>query len=163
MTEQQAQAGREHKHKHGHGDRNCHDMPSYNTRDLLVKEDVMAKAKELAELISQSTEIQQYQRAEKQIQGNERVQSLIALMKKKQKEIVAFESFNNEAMVKKIEGEMEALQDELDGIPIVGDFQQSQTDINHLLQMVISIIRDTVSEKINLDSEGVAAPEECSD
>lgn len=161
MAEQQAQAGREYKDEHG--ERNCHDMPTFRTRDLLVKDEVMTKAKELAELIYQSTEVQQYQRAEKQIQGHERVQSLIAQMKKKQKEIVAFESFKNQTMVQKIEGEMTVLQDELDGIPIVGDFQQTQTDINYLLQLVISIIRDTVSDKIKLDSDGLPSPDECSD
>ncbi|GBF72083.1 hypothetical protein PA598K_00315 [Paenibacillus sp. 598K] len=159
MAEQQTQA----EHKHSHEDRNCHDMPSYHTRDLLVKEDVLAKAKELAELIYQSEEVQYYQRAEAQINGNERIQSLIALMKKKQKEVVAFESFQNPQMVQKIEGELEALQEELDGIPIVSDFQQSQSDVNYLLQLVVSIIRDTVSEKINLDTDGVSSPDECSD
>ena len=42
------------------------------------------------------------------------------------------------------------LQDELDGIPIVTEFQQSQSDINYLLQLVISIVRDTVLRKSTL-------------
>lgn len=75
------------------------------------------------------------------------MQGLIATIKKKQKEIVAFESFNNKDMVAKIEREIEVLQDEIDGIPVVNEFQQSQSDINYLLQLVISVIRDTVSEK----------------
>lgn len=89
---------------------------------------------------------------------------MITKIKKKQKEVVAFETtFKNADMVKKIEGEMEELQDELDGIPIVSEFQQSQSDINYLLQLVISIIRDTVSEKINVEDASEPAPEECSD
>ncbi len=82
-------------------------------------------------------------------------------MKKKQKEIVAFQSFNNPSMVAKIEGEIESLQDELDGIPIVTEFQQSQSDINYLLQLVVSVIRDTVAEKINVEDSEADEPEEC--
>ncbi|MNE83647.1 hypothetical protein D3C80_1804800 [compost metagenome] len=55
-------------------------------------------------------------------------------------------------MVEKIEREIDDLQDELDGIPLVTEFQQSQSDINYLLQLVISVIRDTVSEKVNVES-----------
>ncbi|NIK68911.1 YlbF family regulator [Paenibacillus sp. BK720] len=162
MSEQQTAVNSQHHHDHDHDhDHGCN-VPKFNTRDLLVREDIMQKAKELADLIFTSEEVQLYRRAEKQIQGNERVQSLISLIKKKQKEVVAFETtFKNEQMVKKIEGEMEVLQDELDGIPIVSEFQQSQSDINYLLQLVISIVRDTVSEKINVEDATVEAPAEC--
>ncbi|TCM98816.1 cell fate (sporulation/competence/biofilm development) regulator YmcA (YheA/YmcA/DUF963 family) [Paenibacillus sp. BK033] len=162
MSEQQTAVNSQHHHDHDHDhDHGCN-VPKFNTRDLLVREDIMQKAKELADLIFTSEEVQHYRRAEKQIQGNERVQSLISLIKKKQKEVVAFETtFKNEQMVKKIEGEMEVLQDELDGIPIVSEFQQSQSDINYLLQLVISIVRDTVSEKINVEDATVEAPAEC--
>ncbi|MDQ8733274.1 YlbF family regulator [Paenibacillus sp. LHD-38] len=147
-------------HDHGEG---C-GIPSFHTRDLIVREDISKKAKELANLIFTSEEVQHYRRAEQQINGNERVQQLITKIKKKQKEVVAFETtFKNADMVKKIEGEMETLQDELDGIPIVSEFQQSQTDINYLLQLVISIVRDTVSEKISVEDASEPAPEECSD
>src|SRR5689334_6297197 len=126
---------------------NKYGMQSYDTRDLIVREDIMGKAKELASLISTSEEVQHFQQAERKIQGHERVQGLIATIKKKQKEIVAFESFGNKEMVAKIESEIEVLQDEIDSIPLVNEFQQSQSDINYLLQLVISVIRDTVSEK----------------
>lgn len=160
MSEQQTAVNTHHHHDHEHG-HGC-DVPKFDTRDLLVREDIMEKAKELAGLIFTSEEVQHYRRAEKQIQGNDRVQSLITMIKKKQKEVVAFETtFKNEQMVKKIESEMETLQDELDGIPIVSEFQQSQSDINYLLQLVVSIVRDTVSEKINVEDAQVEAPEEC--
>lgn len=158
MSEQQT--ANNHSHDHDH-DGSC-SVPKFDTRDLLVREDITTKAKELASLIFTSEEVQHYRRAEQQINGNTRIQDLIAKIKKKQKELVAFETtFKNEQMVKKIEAEMEVLQDELDGIPIVTEFQQSQTDINYLLQLVISIVRDTVSDKINVESASVEAPEEC--
>jgi cell fate (sporulation/competence/biofilm development) regulator YmcA (YheA/YmcA/DUF963 family) len=142
---------------------NEYGMQTYNTRDLIVREDIMGKAKELASLISTSEEVRHFQQAEQKILTHERVQGLIATIKKKQKEIVAFESFKNKEMVAKIEREIEVLQDEIDGIPVVNEFQQSQSDINYLLQLVISVIRDTVSEKINVEAGTEAPPSTCGD
>lgn len=157
MAEQQAKQCGSHDHDHdGCG------IESFHTRDLIVRKDVLEKAKELADLIYASEEVQRYRQAEKQIQGHERVQAVMSLLKKKQKEVVAFEkTFKNEAMAAKIEKEMEDLQDELDGIPIVAQFQQSQSDINYMLQLVIGVVRDTVAEK--LEVEGASAQEEPAD
>nr|WP_044877521.1 YlbF family regulator [Paenibacillus sp. IHBB 10380] len=140
---------------------NKYGMMSYDSRDLVIQEDIMAKAKELADLISGSEEVRQFQQAEEKIRNHQRVQDLIVVMKKKQKEIVAFESFENKEMVAKIEGEIAEYQDEIDGIPIVVEFQQSQTDINYLLQLVISVIRDTVSEKVNVEVGTDSPPTHC--
>ncbi|MCM3699055.1 RicAFT regulatory complex protein RicA family protein [Paenibacillus macerans] len=127
-------------------------IPKFDSRDLVIRGDIMGKAKELAELIGTSEEVEQFKKAEKLIREHERVQTLISTIKKKQKEIVAFETFQNKAMVEKIEQEIAALQDELDDIPLVTEFQQSQSDINYLLQLVVSVIRDTVAGKVNVES-----------
>jgi cell fate (sporulation/competence/biofilm development) regulator YmcA (YheA/YmcA/DUF963 family) len=130
----------------------CSDMEHYTNTEMIVREDILAKAKELAELISTSNEVQFFQKAEVQISSNDQIQTLISAIKKKQKEIVAFESFENKKMVEKIEKEIEELQDQLDSIPIVNEFRQSQEDINYLLQLVMSVIRDTVSEKVTVEA-----------
>lgn len=121
----------------------------------------MAKAGELAELISTSEEVQVFKKAEEKIRNHERVQSLIKTIKKKQKEIVAFETFQNKEMVAKIEREIEELQEEIDSIPLVAEFQQSQSDINYLLQLVVSVIHDTVSEKVNVETGKDTPPSSC--
>jgi cell fate (sporulation/competence/biofilm development) regulator YmcA (YheA/YmcA/DUF963 family) len=141
----------DHHHDHAHGD-GC-GIPQFSSRELIVREDILAKAKELANLISTSSEVEFYKRAENQIGSNEHVQGLIKQIKKKQKEIVAFETtFKNKPMAEKIEGEIQTLQDELDSIPIVSEFQQAQADINYLLQLVMSVVRDTVSERIEVEA-----------
>lgn len=151
------------QHDHNHDDHTHENsgIPKFHIRDLIVREDIMSKAQELAELIYTSEEVMVYQQAEKQISSNERIQALIASMKKKQKEIVAFEKFQNEQMVQKIEQEIEELQDELDGIPVVSQFQQSQSDLNYLLQLIMTAIRDTVSQKIDVEAGTAAAPSRC--
>ncbi|MFD2613088.1 RicAFT regulatory complex protein RicA family protein [Paenibacillus gansuensis] len=145
-----------------HGDQEC-SMEHYTNTEMVVREDILAKTKELAELISTSEEVTVYQKAEALINGNERIQQLISAIKKKQKEIVAFQTFKNEKMVAKIEGEIETLQDELDGIPLVAQFQQSQADLNYLLQLIFSVIRDTVSENINVEEGTAPVSSSCSE
>ena len=132
-------------------------MECYTNTEMIVREDILSKAKELAELISTSNEVQFFQKAEHQIANNDHIQTLISSIKKKQKEIVAFQSFENQKMVDKIEKEVDELQEQLDSIPIVSEFKQTQEDINYLLQLVMSVIRDTISEKITVEEGKVAA------
>lgn len=134
-----------------------------NTQGLFIREDIMAKTKQLAALISESEEVDHFKRAEKMIQTHPRIEELIRTIKKKQKEVVAFESMKNEKMIARIEGELTALQQELDDIPLVSDYQESQVEINDMLQMVISVIHDTVSEKINVESGKDSPPSSCND
>ncbi|WP_261381306.1 RicAFT regulatory complex protein RicA family protein [Paenibacillus cremeus] len=147
---------------HHHNHNQC-GMEEYTNTEMIVREDILAKAKELAELISTSNEVQFFQKAEKQIANNDAIQTLISSIKKKQKEIVAFQSFENLKMVEKIEKEVDDLQDELDAIPIVSEFKQSQEDINYVLQLVMSVIRDTISEKITVEEGTVASGSSCSE
>lgn len=122
------------------------------------REEILDKAKELASLIADSAEVDFFRRAEGQIAGNGHVQELISTIKKKQKEAVAFEqAFKNPEMAKKIDEEIEALQGELDAIPIVAEFQEMQHDLNSLLQLVIGAVRDTVSERIQVEEGKVEA------
>lgn len=139
------------------------DSLELETSGLYIREDIMEKTRQLAGLISNSEEIIHFQKAEQMIQSHERVQSLISQIKKKQKEVVAFESLRNQKMVAKIEAEMAELQQELDDIPLVGDYQESQVEINDLLQMVVSAIYSTVSEKIHVESGKDSPPASCGD
>lgn len=138
-------------------------VPSFTAEEVLLKEDVLAKAKELADLIAASEEVRIFREAERKVAVHEEVQDLIKQIKKKQKEIVGFEYFQNEQMVQKIEAEMAQLEDRLNRYPIVQEFKQTQDDINYLLQLIIGVIQDTVAEKIALDGEMPSAPASCSD
>ncbi|NGQ96375.1 master regulator for biofilm formation [Brevibacillus sp. SYP-B805] len=116
--------------------------------------EILEKARELATMIARTKEVDFYKRAEQQIKHNERVQELISQLKQKQKQIVMFESMNKPELAKKVEEEFNQLQDELDQIPIVAEFKQSQVDVNDLLQMVTHVITNTVTERIILDTGG---------
>jgi cell fate (sporulation/competence/biofilm development) regulator YmcA (YheA/YmcA/DUF963 family) len=130
-----------------------HPMKHYNTQDLLIREDIIAKAKQLAELLGQSEEADIYRKAERQVNEHAEIQRIIAAIKKKQKEIVAFETtFKNQDMVNKIEKEIDQLQHQLDEFPIVSQFKQTQEDLNYILQLIVNIIHDTLSEQIQIET-----------
>ncbi|MED1949260.1 RicAFT regulatory complex protein RicA family protein [Brevibacillus centrosporus] len=122
--------------------------------NVYTQKEILDKARELAAMISRTNEVDFFKRAELQIKHNERVQELIDSLKQKQKQMVMFESINKPELVKKVEDEFNAMQDELDSIPIVTEFKQSQVDVNDLLQMVTNVITNTVSERIILDTGG---------
>lgn len=124
------------------------------SQTLYTHKEILAKARELAGMIAQTKEVDFYKRAEQQIKQNERVQRMIGELKKKQKQLVMFEAMNKKELAQKVEQEFNQLQDELDSIPIVAQFKQSQLDVNDLLQMVTHVITNTVSERIILDTGG---------
>jgi len=128
---------------------------------LWNRSDIQVKTRELAGMLTSSEEVRIFQQAERQIQGHERIQTLITTIKKKQKEVVAFEAMKNAKMAALIEAELSELQEELDGIPIVGDYQEGQVEINGLLQMIVSAIHSTVSEKIAVEKGADSPPSSC--
>jgi len=133
-------------------------MPSAGNGDAdtqtVSMQEIMEKARQLADLIVRSEEVDFYRRAEQQIKRSQKVQSLIAQIKRKQKELVHAKHLNKEQLAAQLEQELERLQDELDEIPIVAEFKESQLEINDLLQMVTNVIANTISEKIILSTGG---------
>lgn len=119
-----------------------------------TKDRIYELARELADLIAESEEIERFKQAEEKISGHMRVQELINDLKKKQKRVVALEQNRQYDAVPPLEKEMEVIQEELDSIPIVQEFKQTQLDINELLQLVSSIIGNTLSRKVVVSTGG---------
>jgi cell fate (sporulation/competence/biofilm development) regulator YmcA (YheA/YmcA/DUF963 family) len=115
---------------------------------------IVGQARELADLIADSEEVARFKQAEEKISGNTKVQTLITRIKQKQKQIVSLEHNRRYDLIPEMEKEIDALQDELDAIPIVVEFKQTQEDINELLQMVTNVIANSVSEKIIVSTGG---------
>ncbi|RKD24306.1 master regulator for biofilm formation [Ammoniphilus oxalaticus] len=115
---------------------------------------IVQKAKELADMISNSNEVDFYKKAEEQIKANDKVQELIGQIRNKQKEAVALEALGRAELIKKVEQEMDELHEQLDQIPLVTQFKQTQMEINDLLQMVTNVIANTVSERIIVSTGG---------
>ncbi len=119
-----------------------------------TKEDIVERAHELARMIANTEEVDFFKRAEAQINENQKVREMIASIKSLQKQAVNFQHYEKDRALKLVEEKLEKLEKELDEIPIVQEFKQSQTDVNDLLQMVASAISNKVTDEILVSTGG---------
>jgi cell fate (sporulation/competence/biofilm development) regulator YmcA (YheA/YmcA/DUF963 family) len=117
------------------------------------KDDIIAQAKELARMVAETEEVDFSKRAEAQIQGNEKVSMLISSIKGLQKQAVNFQHYGKPEALKKTEDKIAKLEAELDEIPVVQQFKESQIEVNDLLQIIASTISNTVTDEI-IESTG---------
>ncbi|KAB2337589.1 hypothetical protein F7731_08255 [Cytobacillus depressus] len=119
-----------------------------------TKDDIVARAKELAQMIAETEEVAFFKSAEAQIHDNEKVSATITNIKGLQKQAVNLQHFGKKEALKKTEDKIESLQNELDEIPVVQEFKQSQIEVNELLQIVASVISNTVTDEIITSTGG---------
>ncbi|PLT34132.1 RicAFT regulatory complex protein RicA family protein [Bacillus sp. V5-8f] len=118
-----------------------------------TKDDILAKAADLAKMIAETEEVDFFKRAEAQINENQKVREMIASIKSLQKQAVNFQNYGKDKAFKQVQDKIDALEQELDELPIVQEFKQSQGDVNDLLQMVASQVSNTVTDSI-IESTG---------
>ncbi|MFS0643426.1 RicAFT regulatory complex protein RicA family protein [Siminovitchia sp. 179-K 8D1 HS] len=119
-----------------------------------TKEDIVKQAHELAKMIAETEEVDFFKRAEAQINENQKVREMISSIKSLQKQAVNFQHYGKDRALQMVEEKIEKLEKELDEIPIVQEFKQSQTDVNDLLQMVASAISNKVTDEIIVSTGG---------
>lgn len=119
-----------------------------------TRDDILAQAKELAKMIAETEEVDFFKRAEEKINQNEKVRAMIQQIKSLQKQAVNLQHYGKHEALKKVEAEIDAIYEQLSQIPIVDEFQQSQTEVNDLLQLVASTISKTVTDEIITSTGG---------
>ncbi|MDF2556615.1 MAG: hypothetical protein K0R71_443 [Bacillales bacterium] len=112
------------------------------------KDDIFEKAKDLAKLIVETDEVALYKNAEFQLNENQKVRNLIDKIKDLQKQAVNLEHVEKTIALRETEFLLDKLHKELDEMPIIQEFKRSQYEVNELLQMVTSVISNTVSNEI---------------
>ncbi|WP_170007336.1 RicAFT regulatory complex protein RicA family protein [Bacillus fonticola] len=118
-----------------------------------TKDDIVGKARDLARMIAETEEVDFFKRAEAQIQENKKVRELIASLKSLQKQAVNFQHFGKERALKMTEEKIAKVEEEIDAIPLVQEFKQSQMEVNELLQLIANTISNTVTNDI-IESTG---------
>lgn len=118
------------------------------------KDEIVAKARELAQMIAATDEVDFFKRAEAQIHSNEKVSRLISEIKGLQKQAVNLEHYGKTEALRRTEEKLAALEEELDAIPIVREFKQSQTEVNELLQLVSATISNKITNEIIASTGG---------
>ncbi|GER65703.1 hypothetical protein BpJC7_02700 [Weizmannia acidilactici] len=119
-----------------------------------TKNDIVAKAAELAKMIAETDEVDYFKRAEAQINENEKVRNLIASIKALQKQAVNLQHYGKTEALKQVEEKIDTLEEKLNDIPVVQEFKQSQVDVNDLLQLVANTISNTVTDEIIISTGG---------
>jgi cell fate (sporulation/competence/biofilm development) regulator YmcA (YheA/YmcA/DUF963 family) len=120
---------------------------------MYSKDEIVAKAKELAKMIAYTEEVDFFKRAELQVNDNLKIQEAIAKIKRLQKEAVNLQHYSKEEALKEVEKKIDVMQDELDEIPLVQEFKRSQMDVNNILQLVSTAISNKVTDEI-IESTG---------
>ena len=112
------------------------------------KDEIVAKAQDLAKMIAETEEVDFFKRAEAQIHENEKVRTNISTIKGLQKQAVNLQHYGKVEALKKTEERISELEQQLDEIPVVYEFKQSQAEVNDLLQLVASTISNSVTDEI---------------
>ena len=119
-----------------------------------TKDDILTKAAELAEMIATTEEVDFFKRAEAKINENQKVRNLIAQIKGLQKQAVNLQHYGKDVAYNDVQSKIDALEKELDEIPVVQQFKQSQVDVNDLLQIVASQVSNKVTDLIVESTNG---------
>ena len=99
-------------------------------------------------MIAETEEVDFFKRAEAAIHESENVRTKISSIKGLQKQAVNLQHYGKTEALKKTEEKISTLEQELDEIPIVNEFKQSQADVNDLLQLVAATISNSVTDEI---------------
>ncbi|MEC5422616.1 YlbF family regulator [Virgibacillus sp. C22-A2] len=109
---------------------------------------VLEEAKKLAEMLANTEEIDRFKQVEAKINENKKVQQLITKIKALQKQAVNFQAYEKQEALKRIEQEIDRLQAEIDDIPVVQEFKETQIVVNDVLQLVSGTIAREVTNNV---------------
>ncbi|GEN44994.1 RicAFT regulatory complex protein RicA family protein [Alkalibacillus haloalkaliphilus] len=113
-----------------------------------TRQEVIKEANELAYKLANIEEIERFKQLEVKINNNNKIQSHIKKIKALQKQAVNLQHYDKHEAQKRVEEELDRLQNELDEIPIVQEFKESQVVVNDILQRVTKTIADEVTNEI---------------
>ncbi|QKG84511.1 hypothetical protein GXN76_08490 [Kroppenstedtia pulmonis] len=120
----------------------------------LKEHPILVHAARLGKRLSETDEIRRFRLAEHQIQQSQRVNSLIEEIKRKQKELVHAKHYQKHEYIHQVENDLKLLQEEMDNLPIVKEYQQSQVEVNDLLQTLQKAVADAISERLQVEVGG---------
>ena len=117
-----------------------------------TKDDI-SLVQRIGNMIADTEEVDFFKRAEAQINENPKVSTLISKIKGLQKQAVNLQHYGKPEALKKVEDKIATTEQELDEIPVVQEFKQSQIEVNELLQLIATTISNKVTDVI-IESTG---------
>lgn len=121
---------------------------------MYSRTEVLDHAKELAAMLSKTEEIERFKELEAKVNENEKIQRLVTKIKTLQKQAVNLQAYEKKKALDIVEAEIDKAQEELDNIPVVAEFQEIQTVVNDVLQLVSGTIAREVTNHVIKDTGG---------
>lgn len=119
-----------------------------------TRKQILDEAKGLAQMLAGTEEIDRFKQVEAKINDNKKVQQLITKIKTLQKQAVNFQAYEKTEALKKVEAEIDRLQAEIDDIPVVQEFKETQIVVNDILQLVSGTIAREVTNDVITSTGG---------
>lgn len=119
------------------------------TNESLLDEATKAHLQRLTDLLKENELIQDYQMIEEKAQNHAHLNQLIADIKIKQKEAVAFNHYGKPEAEKIAIKEAEAFTKEFNEHMVVTSYQNALVEANDILQHLVATVQDELKEQIN--------------
>lgn len=119
------------------------------TNESLLDEATKAHLQRLTDLLKENELIQDYQMIEEKAQNHAHLNQLIADIKIKQKEAVAFNHYGKPEAEKIAIKEAEAFTEEFNEHMVVTSYQDALVEANDILQHLVATVQDELKEQIN--------------
>src|SRR5699024_413579 len=124
------------------------------------RKEILDEARHLAKMLANTEEIDRFKKVEAKINENQKVQHLITRIKALQKQAVNLQAYGKAEALEKVDKEIDILQEEIDAIPVVQEFKETQIVVNDILQLVTgTIAREVTTEVIESTGGDVLAGE----
>ncbi|MBO1204796.1 RicAFT regulatory complex protein RicA family protein [Staphylococcus nepalensis] len=117
---------------------------------MYEKDEILAEAELLSQRIKSLDTVKDYQAIEQQIHHNKNIETRMKDLKRTQKQSVNLQNYGKHEALRQSEGKIEDVEQDINVIPIVEEFRESQSEANELLQMMIS----TMSNRLNQNQQG---------
>ncbi|SHN17130.1 RicAFT regulatory complex protein RicA family protein [Gracilibacillus kekensis] len=119
-----------------------------------TRAEVIEEAHNLANKMANIEEIDRFKHLEAKLNDNNKIQSSIKKIKALQKQAVNFQAYGKQEALKRVEAEIDRLQAEIDEIPVVQEFKESQVVINDILQLVTNTIAREITNEVIRSTDG---------
>lgn len=112
-------------------------------------EDILAYTKGVAEKLADLDDVQRFKAVKQTLDEHEKVKQQIDQIKQLQKQAVNLQAYGKTEAAKLVDQDIDKIQQQIDALPIVEEFKQTQVDVNAILQSLISEINQQMSDEMD--------------
>ncbi|PHK48974.1 RicAFT regulatory complex protein RicA family protein [Staphylococcus edaphicus] len=113
---------------------------------MYEKDDILAEAERISERIKTLDTVKEYHNVESQIHQNKNLEQRMKELKRNQKQSVNLQNYGKAQALKASEDKIQHIEDDINVLPIVEEFRETQAEANDLLQMMIRTMSDRLNQ-----------------